>query len=241
MDRAAERQLEKAVAQRARTVLQTGLPARPDAVDLRALSRRLGELGATPVTMAERLHEVFEVSARVGAPSSRLACKKGCSYCCHLKVAVTEIEAFAIAARLRKAGPRSVAAFRERAPTTAGRTAADRLGAKQPCPLLAEGACSVYRDRPLSCRVVVSFDVTPCEEEFEGQSGDIEIPGHYTGHARNVVAALELAMAEAKRPLRYFELGAAVLCVLDTPSAEARWRRGNDIFAGLPVEADRSS
>lgn len=221
--------------------MQTGLSARPDCVDIRALARRLGELASTPAAMAARMHEVFEVSARVGAPSNRLACKKGCSYCCHLKVGVTEIESFALAARLRTAGSAAIATFRDRAAATAGRTAADRLGAKLPCPLLAEGACSVYRERPLSCRVVVSFDVAPCRDEFEGQTGDIEIPGHYTTHARNALAALDLALAEAKRPLRYFELGAAVLRVLDMPDAEARWRRGDDVFAGLEVEADASA
>lgn len=235
--KARDKQLEMAVSDRARTILQTGLPMRPTRVDLLALARKLSEVCKTPAGLAERLYDVFEKSARPGAPVERLACKKGCAYCCHGIVAITAPEAFALAARLRKDGADAIVQFRERATAVAGKSASERLGAKLPCPLLrSDGACTVYAVRPLACRRVVSFELKPCLEEFEGQDGEIAVPAHYNAHAANVLVALAVALADARQPLAHYEFSAAVLAVLDVPDAEAKWRRGEDLFAGLRRE-----
>ena len=235
--RVLDKQLEKAVSDRARTILQTGLPMRPSRIDLLALARKLGEVCKSPSALAERLFDVFERSARPGAPVERLACKKGCAYCCHGMVAITAPEAFALAARVRQDGPDAVARFRERATAVAGKSASERLGAKLPCPLLGtDGACTVYTVRPLACRRVVAFELKPCLEEFEGQDGEIVVPAHYNAHAANVLVALAAALADARQPLAHYEFSSAVLRVLDTVDAEARWRRGDDVFAGLRRE-----
>ncbi len=235
--KARDKQLEKAVSDRVRTVLQTGLPSRPSRVDLLALARKLSEVCKTPAGLAERLYDVFEKSARPGAPIERLACKKGCAYCCHGMVAITPPEAFALAARVRKDGADAIAQFRERATALAGKPASERLGAKLSCPLLgSDGACTAYAVRPLACRRVVAFDLNPCLEEFDGQDGEIEVPTHYSTHAANALVALAAALADARQPLAHYEFSAAVLAVLDVPDAEAKWRRGEDIFAGLRRE-----
>lgn len=235
--KARDKQREKAVSDRARTVLQTGLPARPGQIDLLALARKLAEVSKTPVALAERVYDAFERSARPGAPVERLACKKGCAYCCHGMVAITAPEAFALAARVRKGGADAIAQFREGATAVAGKSASERLGAKLPCPLLGgDGACTVYAVRPLACRRVVALDLKPCLEEFEGQDGDIEVPAHYNTHAANVLVALAAALAGARQPFAHYEFSSAVLRVLDTIDAEARWRGGDDVFAGLRRE-----
>lgn len=237
--RARDRELDKAVGLRAKTVLQTGLPAQPSRVDLLALARSLTQVMERPANVAERLHDVFERSARPGAPTQRLACKKGCAYCCHGKVTITAPEAFALAARVKAGGVEAIAAFRERAAPVAGKSASERLGAKLPCPLLSNGACSVYAVRPLACRRVIAFDLTPCLEEFEGQDGEISVPAHYTVHAANALIALAAAMKSSRRTLAHYELSAAVLAVLDAPDAEARWRRGEDVLTGVTTDDSR--
>lgn len=231
-----DQQLERDVAARAKTVLQTGLPLRPTRVDIRALQRKLEEIAA-PGSVAGRLYDVFERSSQHGAPIDKLACRKGCAYCCHGMVAITAPEAFALAQRVRSGGSEAVARFKERAVPVAGKTAAERFGAKLPCPLLgAEGACTVYDVRPIACRRVVSYAIDPCLEEFEGLDGEIEVPGHYNRHAANALVALALAFDASGRPFAHYELSSAILAVLDAPDAETRWRRGENVFAGLRTE-----
>lgn len=233
-DKSMQRELQRQVAARSKTVLQTGLPARPTRVDILALAQKFAEVAASPVDLAARVFDVFERSARHGAPLDRIACKKGCAYCCHGMVAITAVEAFAIAARVTTGGPGMIAQFRERAARVAGKSALDRLGAKLPCPLLgSDGACSVYDVRPVACRRVIAFDIGPCLEEFEGKDGEIEVPAHYNVHAANILTALAHALG---RPLEHYEFAAAVLAVLDAPDAEARWRKGETVFGGLRVE-----
>lgn len=229
-----ERELARAVAARAKSILQTGLPARPNRVDILALSQKLVEIVKSPTAVAQRVHDAFERSARHGAPVDRIACKKGCAYCCHGMVAITAPEAFAIAARVKAGGVSAIAEFRDRATAVAGKSATERLGAKLPCPLLGtDGACSIYDVRPLACRRVISFELAPCLEEFDGIDGEIEVPTHYNLHAANILAALSHALTESGRRLDHYEFAVAVLAVLDAPDAEDRWRRGNDPFTHL--------
>lgn len=236
-DRNKDRQLERDIAARAKTVVQTGLPASPSRIDYLALARTMDDLVKTPAALARRAQDVFELSAQLGAPLDKLACGKGCAYCCHGMVAITVPEAFLLAAHVRAGGEAAIAAFRDRAATMAGKTPAERLGAKLPCPLLGDGgACSVYSIRPIACRRVVAFDLKPCVEEFEGQDGDIDVPAHYNVHAAHVLVALALAFGSQARPFAHYEFASAVLAVLDAPDAEARWRRGENVFAHLRCE-----
>lgn len=104
-----------------------------------------GHNAATP----SKLHQIYQVAdelSRVRAPF--VACKRGCSACCHMNVSLTRAEA----ERLAKASGRKAARVRSEP-----RHAPDAF-AGQPCPFLDwKGACSVYADRPLSCRKHSSF------------------------------------------------------------------------------------
>lgn len=103
------------------------------------------------------------VDAAAGRELARLAaeeglvpsCRRGCSHCCGQHVVVSIAEAQALAAFIRREfSAEGLLALRER---TARWHAWDnaRLGAgiqSPDCPLLVEGACSVYPLRPLVCR-----------------------------------------------------------------------------------------
>lgn len=91
-----------------------------------------------------------QVSAGVG-----LACKKGCSFCCHFPVRVTAIEA-ELAWKKAKASEKFGEI--EANLSESGRTA---------CPLLVDGECSVYAHRPIACRTRNSFDAGACEKSLE--------------------------------------------------------------------------
>ena len=75
-------------------------------------------------------------------------CRKGCSFCCHLRVTATPLEVVRIAANIDHQRRSSVLSTAE---TVAGLDARQRLVRSVPCPLLLEGACSAYEVRPLTC------------------------------------------------------------------------------------------
>jgi uncharacterized protein len=78
------------------------------------------------------------------ATAEFVACKKGCAQCCHIAAVITEFEAKILAkasgkkrAKVRKTGNR------------------DALVSKYfgvPCPFLKNNTCSVYEQRPITCR-----------------------------------------------------------------------------------------
>ena len=156
---------------------------------------------------AELAQRAYEASVAANPPKDPVACRTGCAYCCHSAVMVSAPEAFRLAAEVARAavGTTSGMDFIARASSTANLTATDRFGRKLPCPLLYDGACSVYGARPLACRRVTSFQVDPCIEEYEGQDGEILLPTRLLTYATNtqipLLAAIQ-AFGRSPRILR---------------------------------------
>lgn len=95
-----------------------------------------------------------------------VTCAKGCASCCHMNVSITRAEA----ERLGRAVGREPASILQ----SLHRSREHFAG--QPCTFLgSDGACSVYADRPLSCRKHASFfeDAAPCRPAV---MNDIEVP-----------------------------------------------------------------
>ena len=236
--RADKRRRQKALSKRGDAVLKSGLPKSASLDDLEAASAVLAAAMDDPVGAAAKVQAAFDAAAMLHAPLSKLACKKGCGYCCYGIVMVSAPEAFRLAAWLHARGADAVQRFRDAAVGPAGKSASQRHGAKLPCPLLQDGACSAYASRPLACRTVTAFELQPCIDEFEGREGDILVPTHYTAHAGNAQMAFAAALTLTGHPVAYYELSAAVTRVLDTTDAAARWRQGDDIFAGVLQDQD---
>lgn len=88
--------------------------------------------------------------------ASHVACRQGCSHCCHIAVVVSSAEALQIAAETgvhldADAGSQvngeegSAAVLTERWAGTA-------------CPFLRDSSCSIYASRPLACRLQFNMD-----------------------------------------------------------------------------------
>jgi hypothetical protein len=95
------------------------------------------------------------------------ACRKGCSYCCHVAVEATVPEILAIARFVRERftqeeRDRLMEAVDANIEATEGLSGRERFFSRTPCPLLRDGACSVYEVRPVNCRSWHSEDAERC-------------------------------------------------------------------------------
>jgi Fe-S-cluster containining protein len=171
------------------------------------------------------------------AIAAKIACRRGCSYCCYSQVEVSIVEAIAVADAIATDG-QLAASVRSTAPAVRGLSALARMQAHVPCPLLRDGACSVYADRPRSCRALTSYDAKACEEEF--RSPDVERPPRpaFTW-PRYLATALTSGVAAACADLTLqsntVELIGGVAAVLDDQTIVRRWLAGDAVFPSAPA------
>ncbi len=180
------------------------------------------------------ISELFERSIPAEVKNT-LACRSGCSLCCHQPVVVTAAEAFFLAAVLQLR-PDTQAAMEAAAVQARDLDHSAPNGAWFACPLLdAEGNCSVYRARPTPCRAYVSINLQDCRASYlVPGSATVKEPQGYSqvrDHCRVILLA---AMQANGLPLYLYEMNAAVVTALKTPNAEKRWLRGENIFSELP-------
>ena len=188
---------------------------------------------AKSARIQDELTEQFLASGAEGERiRSEIACKKGCFFCCHVNVEVSILEAIAVAAEARK-DPAKVANVLATAPAIAGLGAKDRIGARVLCPLLKDGACSVYEARPRACRAFTSFSARRCEEELLKGGGTEKFLNFGWPRILSAAASHGVQQACAHDGLQSFtvELTAGTATVLGDPSAVGRWLAGEQVFA----------
>ena len=202
----------------------------------RGNGRRAGEA-------AGMAHGLIERALQARPPTAALACRRGCAYCCHSFVGAIAPEVFRLADAVRasNAGALAVDAVRARCGPLKDVAPADRIGRKLPCPLLVEGLCGVYADRPMVCRQTTSLSLDACVDEYEDRNRDAQIPVSplHLAHAGNVHVALLGALQGAGLPADAHELAGALDLALAAPDAEQRWLAGEDVFRDLPNAVQR--
>jgi Fe-S-cluster containining protein len=208
-------------------------------------------LSSDPVaarTDANARHEALVDGTRRLLPE-KAACARGCSFCCHFRVAAPAHEVLALAAWIRRHLPperqREIlrraahhgAALRRMSP-------GDRLRANLACPVLDEdGACGAYAARPSRCRSYHARDVEGCREAFEHP----DRPGrpHTTiPELLTVAETLGNGFHEATVALGYdpdsYELASALAEALAGSAPAERYRRkGRAFLEALPLSVRR--
>lgn len=180
-----------------------------------------------------------------------LACREGCSLCCHLRVDVRPPEAFLIADHVRRTfSPAELEALGGRlqghSEKIARLTVFEHVTQNIPCPLLQNGRCSVYSVRPQACRRYHSRELAACEYSFENPD-DIEFPGaRHDGLFRELGAAMEKTSTPYNAlgfDPRVYELGSALFEALTAPASWRRWRDGKKAFlqASVTPSADEAA
>jgi Fe-S-cluster containining protein len=170
---------------------------------------------------------------------AKVACGRGCYFCCHIWVDATPAELLHLGSSL--AGERRaqiLEALGRALEKTRGLSVEARERLVTPCPMLVDKACSVYADRPLACRALAALDAARCERAFVHLSNElIDIPQPYVLAGYGYRLALDGALKKARLDYRPVELGSGLALALSRPEAQAEWLAGGDPFA----PADRGS
>lgn len=192
--------------------------------------------------LAEReINTIHRKIADLGEAGAHLlpACKKGCWYCCTHMVTATVPEIIHVANHVRANwNEEQIAGLRERIAKHKQSTQPLRDGNKDVlprhlCPLLADGACSVWMDRPLICRGWNSVNVDDCIKKGEHPEAGIRerALAHQVAVADFVRQGFEEGLESSKANGNICELAYGLEIALDNPDAAERYLAGEDLFA----------
>lgn len=172
------------------------------------------------------------------------ACSRGCDTCCCLRVSATAPEIFLAARFLRLTAPAFARhgvdlgeKLGEAQVATAGKDQRERFASCLVCPFIIGGACAIYSVRTLSCRGHVGFDREACRAVAAGE--DVEAPlSAAHGAVRSLLqSALQASLRDAGLDWGACEFLAGLDRVMQDEDCEARWLRGEQVFADLRDDA----
>lgn len=182
--------------------------------------------------------------ARIAAAPdvSTLACRAGCTWCCHFSVDVRAVEVFSILDFVQRnlsqdEKERIFSEIRTNAAALKGLDEWQRMGRNIKCPFLSNGRCSIYEARPQTCRNYHATDVAGCQQSYE-HPDDLEIDPEFAplvyqaGGAH--VDAFTKAMREAGYDTNVYELNCALDTALSEPEARTRFEAKRAPFKKLP-------
>ena len=167
-----------------------------------------------------------------------VACERGCSYCCHLRVEIRPHEAFVLANHIQTRfdeaqRARVIARLAETLQLISPLTREQHIRAGVPCALLEDGACSVYEGRPATCRKYYSVSVDTCRDAFNDTAapltGALEHDNlRFAGNA--VVLGFAKGLEEAGYNADMVELHFALKLALESNKPEKRYKSGKKPF-----------
>jgi hypothetical protein len=199
-------------------------------------ARDPARLATAVITLHRRVDEVLATT--IEGHGVKVACARGCSYCCSLRVQVQPYEAFTLAAWLRRSfAPARLAGVIERLKANVARTR--ELGEEKrkrtniACALLGEdGACTAYEARPAQCRRYHSTDVEPCKAFHASHDESIEAAMHeaVAHNADVIITQGRHAVRAAGLDDASVDMNEALLEALENPKAWRRWKDGKKAF-----------
>lgn len=174
----------------------------------------------------------FEEANKIAPPT--VACKRGCSYCCQVHVAVTAPEVLTIAEHIKTLPnyPEIREHIRQTAAKIKGKDETQRKNEKIPCALLAtDGSCSVYPLRPFVCRGWTSMDVQKCIQGQNPEAEPIQFVVHIYELQQSLVKATRAAVEKLGLDNNLMELTLGLDFALSIPGCMDRWLSGEKVFA----------
>lgn len=157
-----------------------------------------------------------------------VACKKGCDFCCYQPVFANNFEilrlirhirrnfnAAQISAILKKAAAKNLAVSKM--------SESKMLRHKAACPLLENGACTVYEARPMACRIYLSTSLESCRHFFAYPEDKHKYPmllEFPLRAGRMLNEGFAAAMRQNGQPFREYRLEEGLLLFLQEPDIQ---------------------
>jgi len=160
-----------------------------------------------------------------------LACRAGCTWCCHFSVDVRAIEAFGILDFVERTftaeeKARVYAEIRTNSAALDKLDEFERMRRNVKCPFLSQGRCSIYSVRPQTCRNYHATSAVGCQQSYEDPDNlDIDpefAPLVYQAGGAHV-DAITTAMREAGYDTNVYEMNTAIAAALSEPGARERF------------------
>ncbi len=201
--------------------------------------QEIASLGiAAAFTRSQQRHDERLASA---ADAPTLACKAGCSWCCHFSVDVRAVEAFRILDYMRQ---HFSLAEQERLRQEIAKNSLEvaplddleRMKRTVRCPFLVEGRCSIYPVRPQTCRNYHATDAAGCRKSYE-EPDNLDIDPEFAplvyqaGGAH--VEAFARALEDAGFDATAYELNIALTAAMNEPDSRARFEAKQSPFESI--------
>jgi Fe-S-cluster containining protein len=160
-----------------------------------------------------------------------LACRAGCTWCCHFSVDVRAVEVFRILDYVERTLPdaektRIYAEVRANSEALKDIDELERMRRNVKCPFLSQGRCTIYSARPQTCRNYHATDVAGCQQSFEDPD-NLEIDPEFAPLVYQAGGAHVDAFSAALRDEGYdtnvYELNCAIAAALSEPGARERF------------------
>jgi Fe-S-cluster containining protein len=192
-------------------------------------SDEIGNLGVVRAYEESRQRHDSRIAAAQDV--STLACRAGCTWCCHFSVDVRAVEVFSILGFVERAltpdeQARVYSEVRVNSTRLRDMDDMERMRHNVKCPFLSQGRCSIYEARPQTCRNYHATDVTGCQASYEDPE-NFEIDPEFaplvfqSGGAH--VDAFTRAMRAAGYDTNVYELNCALDTALSEPDARRRF------------------
>ena len=219
-------------------------------IKVREMTVRLLGPGRTPdnvLALARNVVGIFDVTeaamSQMFPPETPVACRKECTFCCHLLFFTDAPTVFLVADEVsRELAPAAVDDLIRRLADFEEMDFGLRMVPRPPCPLLMDRLCQAYDVRPLVCRSQNSLDVSQCEDKYNGQRRLVvahDIPLNvWSAVSEGLSAGLAEAGFAADAGL---EFTTALRIALETPGALQSWLAGEPVFATARPEEDTGS
>jgi Fe-S-cluster containining protein len=176
-------------------------------------------------------------------PKDVIACRSGCSACCHQMVLCSPFEIFIVAQHiLTTRSDNQIHRMMERLAEISKlpMTPEARYGRHATCPLLEDNRCSIYDKRPSVCRALFSNSREKCEESLANGGGDvgflIDPPMVSSAMQIGIDCALRIKQDMNTEPVEM--CGSLLVALRDFDRALANWLGGGSPFSQFQVRRD---
>lgn len=153
------------------------------------LAQNAIDKGLTNKTLFEAIEQLYNsidglndsILALAKRQNINVACFRGCHWCCHQAVFANSYELHYLSEKIKEKFTVQevtgiIAKTTEKHNKTSSLIEEEVLRYKSPCPLLADGACSIYAARPMACRIYLSTKLESCLEFYHHPENEDNFP-----------------------------------------------------------------